>query len=504
MNNLSSLRSLINKMSSEEMKVLKHILQSKIEKSIKIENKSILLVNLLLVDSNLSSTEIQKNIYNKLNYSAFNKLCSRLREKALDAMLLESSIDHGGYSKRNKIVFELKKKLIQADILNLKGLREQADSISKKVISISTEYEIYDLIIQSLIIREKFVRLRKKSKEIIEINNQIKIINEKFESFRRCQSEFNSVMNKIASAGNDLSYLIQLNKCIKLLEDEYKLFNSNSTGYFLQLLYTQLFQVKNDFDRADQSLDVALLMLKEKSVYSDNRMGSVLLSKSENFIKLKKFNNAINYSEAANHYFPNNIFNIALVHECKFYANFFSGEFEKSKLHIEYLCSLPKENNIIVSLNKWVFLSSALLFIENKFIECVSLLDQVSEIDKDKEGWNVNIRILIIMCKIELMDTDSVELNVSNLEKFLKRISKTSNVQSRYQIILRLLIALSKENFNFEKVFINKKKHFENISKENSESSWEIKGPELIPFQIWFENKVNNSGQLYEKIITSI
>ncbi len=119
-------------------------------------------------------------------------------------MLMDSSIESGGYSKRNEIVFELKKKLIQADILNLKGLRDQADSICKKIIVVSSEYEIYDLIIQSLITREKFVRIRKNKKELSKIFNDIKVTNDKYESFRLCQSEFNSIMNKIATAGNEM------------------------------------------------------------------------------------------------------------------------------------------------------------------------------------------------------------------------------------------------------------------------------------------------------------
>ncbi|MBK7572237.1 MAG: hypothetical protein IPI10_11650 [Bacteroidetes bacterium] len=83
---------------------------------------------------------------------------------------------------------------------------------------------------------------------------------------------------------------------------------------------------------------------------------------------------------------------------------------------------------------------------------------QVSEIDKDKEGWNVNIRILSILCRIELFETDSVDLNVQNLEKFLKRISKTNNVPTRYQIILRILVSLLNEGYDFNKVSNKKKK----------------------------------------------
>lgn len=504
MNNINSLRSLIKKLTNEEMKILTRILQSKTIGKSSSENKSIFLISMLLIEPNLSSGEIQKKIYGTFNYSAFNKLCSRLREKILDSILLESSIDHGGYSKRNKIIFEIKKKLIQADILNLKGLREQADSICKKVIAISDDYEIYDLSIQSLITREKFIRLRKNRKEILKIVNEIRITNLKFESFRMCQSDFNSIMNKIASAGDERSYFDELKSTISRMQKEFELYKSNSTGYFLQLLKTQMYQVESDFLKADHSLDVALSMLKSKSIYSDNRMGSVLLSKSENYIKLHKFKESLLMSNQSSAYFPNNIFNQALVYECKFYANYFSGEFAKSRLDLEYLCNLPRENNILVSINKWNYLSAALLFLEKKYQDCQLQLKQISEIDKDKEGWNVNIRILMIMCQIEIGILDSVDLSLSNLEKFVKRISKKGNISMRYKIILRILIALSNDSYDFKKVSYKKKRYLEQLNLSSNKLSWEIKGPELIPFNIWFENKCSNSGTLYNEIISSI
>jgi hypothetical protein len=504
MNNIASLRNLIKKLTNEEMKNLVRVINSKKSNESQMENKSFLLLNLLLIDPQLSSSEIQKKIYNSINYSAFNKLCTRLREKVLDSMLLESSIVHGGYSKRNRIVFELKKKLIQADILNLKGLREQADSICKKIVTISNDYEIYDLAIQSLITREKFVRLRKNQKEVVKVVSEIKNTNLKFESFRMCQSDFNSMMNKIASAGNEMSYFVELKDSISRLQKEFDLYGSKSTGYYLQLLKTQYYQNEKKYNKADISLDTALTMLKSKSVYSDNRMGSVLLSKSENNIKLHKFKEAIDLSNESNRFFPNNIFNQALVHECKFYALYFIGEFLQSKDVLDYLCSLPRENNILVSINKWNYLSSALMFIEKNYIACIDHLKQISEIDKDKEGWNVNIRILIILCQIELGYTDSVELNVSNLEKFIKRTSKTGSIPTRYKVILRILIALSNESYDFNIVKNKKNKYIDILGAKDHELSWEIKGPELIPFNIWFNNKCNNSGPLYKQIISNI
>ena len=111
----------------------------------------------------------------------------------------------------------------------------------------------------------------------------------------------------------------------------------------------------------------------------------------------------------------------------------------------------------------------------------------------------------MIMCRIEIGDTDSVDLNVSNLEKFVKRISKKGIIPTRYKVILRVLVALSNESFNFKKVKLKKQKYLELLNTRDLELSWEIKGPELIPFNIWFENKCNPSGgPLYNQIISSI
>ena len=67
MNNLISLRNLIKKLTSEEMKILTRIAQSTSKSNLKNENKTLLLVQLLLVEPNLNSSEIQKNIYSSSN-----------------------------------------------------------------------------------------------------------------------------------------------------------------------------------------------------------------------------------------------------------------------------------------------------------------------------------------------------------------------------------------------------------------------------------------------------
>ncbi len=57
----------------------------------------------------------------------------------------------------------------------------------------------------------------------------------------------------------------------------------------------------------------------------------------------------------------------------------------------------------------------------------------------------------------------------------------------RYQIILRILVSLLNEGYDFNKVSNKKKKYLTILEEINEKSSWNIKGPELIPFHIWFK-----------------
>jgi hypothetical protein len=98
-------------------------------------------------------------------------------------------------------------------------------------------------------------------------------------------------------------------------------------------------------------------------------------------------------------------------------------------------------------------------------------------------------RILTIVNRIEANDLESADLKVLSLEKFIKRILKFRHVRKRDVIILRILIKLINENFDFKKVYSQRKKYFDLLESQNPEYAWKIKSPELIIFHDWFKKR---------------
>ena len=121
MNSLKSLKNIVNKLTKEEVRLFKRTLNN--NSNSQNETKSIQLMKLLLSEKNYSINDIQNNIYGKSNYSAFNKLLNRTKHKIFETIFLDLSIISNNFSKRNIVNIDLRKKLVQADILQLKGLR---------------------------------------------------------------------------------------------------------------------------------------------------------------------------------------------------------------------------------------------------------------------------------------------------------------------------------------------------------------------------------------------
>ena len=155
--------------------------------------------------------------------------------------------------------------------------------------------------------------------------------------------------------------------------------------------------------------------------------------------------------------------------------------------------------------SKRAYLYAALKSYQGEIKKSNELLHDVKEIERDKEGWNLGNRVLTIINRIEENDFESADLKVLSLEKFIKRILKFRHVRKRDVIILRILIKLINESFDFEKVYLQRKKYFDLLESEDPEYAWKIKSPELIIFHDWFKKKLleKSSGNI-SKLTTKL
>jgi hypothetical protein len=125
-----------------------------------------------------------------------------------------------------------------------------------------------------------------------------------------------------------------------------------------------------------------------------------------------------------------------------------------------------------------------------QYKEAQSILLQKNEIEKDKEGWNVWIRIMRLLCSIEMLKLNLIDYDIESFRKYLERTSKQYEVRERDRLVLKVLQELDKNDYNFSLTAIVVADELEKLKSTNKKYAWNPDSPELILFHDWFESKL--------------
>ncbi|MCX6275833.1 MAG: hypothetical protein NTV09_11570, partial [Bacteroidetes bacterium] len=68
--------------------------------------------------------------------------------------------------------------------------------------------------------------------------------------------------------------------------------------------------------------------------------------------------------------------------------------------------------------------------------------------------------------------------------------SKRYPIRKREKLIMRILLNLVNEGYDFERVYKNRKRYLDLLESDDPDYAWKIKSPELIIFTEWFKKKM--------------
>ncbi|MDB4082957.1 hypothetical protein N9502_01680 [Vicingaceae bacterium] len=119
---------------------------------------------------------------------------------------------------------------------------------------------------------------------------------------------------------------------------------------------------------------------------------------------------------------------------------------------------------------------------------------QKNEIEKDKEGWNVWIRIMRLLCSIEMLKLNMIDYDIESFRKYLERTAKQYEVRERDKLVLKVLLELVKYDYNFSLTSVVVETELEKLKSTDEQYAWNPDSPELILFHDWFDAKLLKKG----------
>lgn len=490
---LIKLQKLVSKLSSAEIEVIKKLTASTRSNFNKV-NKQKKLLFFLLNKQEVNYYEFKMLISKKSTDGSFNRVIYKLKSKILETLILDVNIDREEtVNSAFKYKLKLKKMLVSAFVLHSRGMVDISLDIYDEVIKLSKRYELYDDLLEALYVKQGLVGLTKGLKEYEKISEEIIFYEDCRIGLYNAKDWYRAFYAEVDFKGlKGVDYIARLKKYINHLKVQYQRTRSANIYMYQFLLEMELFQQLKNFSKVDSvGNDFLYFVKRSEALYGKNRIGLIYLQLAENKFKTIDFEQVLNYCEEGLGFFVNKTLNYYLIRELQLEVLFYLNRIEELKKTIIKLSQLDFYSEFDYRRTKLRYFLGMGYFTLKDYKSAKVEFNDTKEIEKDKEGYNVWIRIMRIMCDIETEKYSLIDYDIENFRKYIERTSQRKDIRTRDGLILQSLISLERNQFDFSKTYKKEAALFERLASMEDHLRWKIDSPELILYHQWFLAKVN-------------
>jgi hypothetical protein len=487
-----NLRDLVSRLSSKEQKVAMRHLTDYRNDVLARQTKMHALYESILKDPQIKYDKAKKLISPSHSKAVFTQLCKRTYNRLKESLILEVNIHREErYSKVFQKKFKLRKEIVQNQILSGRGMIEESWKENERLIKQAKRYELYDELLELLYTQQDKSVSYKGFKEYERLEQEIK----KFENIRSLSQKARMALNAYylrvnfsnSREGNFDLMKLTFNKLKKYATES----GSNHIKSLANLIgmeyYFQIKDYKKNIVIGESFLE---LIRSSPSVNSKQREVYVFNNLISNAAYSGQFSLAESYLEKALKIkLTAGSKNLYKLLELKLFLNFYKENYGLVFELIEKLeqSILSKGELYRTKLN---YYKSMLYFVRGEYSNASLLLRNLPLLELDKEGWNIHIRIMRILCSIEMNKVDLIDYDFSNFKKLVWRLNSKQPFHDRMKKLIDLLAKLESCNYDFN-VFYAKNSAFINElgASIGSKFGWSPFGAEMILLHDWFYAK---------------
>lgn len=280
-----------------------------------------------------------------------------------------------------------------------------------------------------------------------------------------------------------------MNKAIKSTQKKVFASQSDMARYFYYILELTYLEKIQQYKQATQVVNKYIQLIQNsKAVYRKARLASAFHYASTLYIYDGKYANAARFAQAAKEH--NAIFSQNYIQACNslFHALFYAQKYKAVQKQISEMIHAQTSINSL-SLATYAFYQSCLFFQQKKFSKCKLSLLKNTELNKDKTGWDWQLRVLLILCYIELNEYEEAGKAIIALKQLYWRVQKGGiEINNRQKRILQILLKIQAADFQFKKIKTDLHKQRLLITVRNA---WQPLSPELVRFDTWLKEKIS-------------
>ncbi|KAA3643698.1 MAG: hypothetical protein DWP98_12960, partial [Bacteroidetes bacterium] len=427
---------LINNLNTSEKVTAKKHLQAYKSNHTSQEDKMFQLFREIEINPEIGFFELKQISSIKVNNKSFLKLLKRTVFRIRESLIIEVNLNR----KNNlgtilKVKYQLKKDLIIAQILLNKGLLDQAIKLYDKTIRIAKDFEFFDEIIEATLAKLNVASGGNKNLDYIQIKAEIDYYEFEKNQLREIRFQIQSYSARIIQISNketlnkELTFMIVK---VKKMCEAVKSVNAKSILYLLQMEYCNNRGLHRLMIKVAETLLFDLM--NKPALYSPNRINYTNNEIARAYFIKLDLKQAKHFCESAIEALDGKINNAYLYSsETIVIIEIYLNEFERVKLRLQSILDLSITKKYSLKETHFNYYLAITYFVLQNYKTSFQQLNELKIIEKDKEGWNVWIRIMRILCSIELLRLNMVDYDIESFRKYIERISKAGNINARVQ-----------------------------------------------------------------------
>ncbi|MGL5890408.1 MAG: hypothetical protein ACRC3B_11015, partial [Bacteroidia bacterium] len=279
---------------------------------------------------------------------------------------------------------------------------------------------------------------------------------------------------------------------INEVQKDLSITRSANVAYYQTFLEIHYYQQINQYRKASEVLtNQTELVEQHPALYNPSRLSLSYINLAWNELYLHRYANSLKYTLKASKIINHNSFNYFQLLLTEFYAYFFDGKYEIALEKIVELEQKDTGTNAEFRAGKRAYLKASAYFMLRKYKQVSQTLAIENPVDKDKEGWNLLIRILQIMNYVEMEQIENAFRAIEALRKQIDKYRKHNVNINRLSNIYEVLRGLSNSRFDFAEAIKKKETEYQNLLKSPT-AKWSMFNCELIIFEQWVFAKINN------------
>lgn len=496
MSNHKVISILISNLSINEEKIIAKDLSHRLDSS----GKLLKMFKLVKKKTKIEQDELIGVLYGNLSRNScesYRKLCERMLNKLLNIIVNFENfkLDKGNYSEYyfNKVFVNRNIHLIEV----LKSKMLPIDWMIKLIQSTLKICDEFEFVEEGIIIEKNNILFQYAIGDINTIETCHRNLNKRAQHllyFNKAELYiFINVDYVQHKSIDDKSRISELQFAISDLEKFYTETKLQSINFIILMLRLQLAHYEEKYELAEQ---IIFKIIRISEQYSALKRRGKLIQNYMNLaytqFYLNKFEEAyFNALKAATEYVEQD-FVLNVNREACVFALIYLNRYAEAETWLAKILSSAAVGNSPEQLSKRHLMMGVLKYLQGDFKASFKHLQFTKEVESDREGWNLGIRMLNIYLTLSTEKVDLADQRINAMRKHIERTSKMRNLRKRDIIIFRILSHLSRSGFDFKETWEDRQKDFALLRSKTPDCFWVPRSHELIIFDQWFEAKMNN------------